>query len=118
MTPVPSAASASLPGSVIPSPSTSPPSRSPIASANLWPVFFAPLAVVLPVLLILAVAIIVYCKQRRKYSDLKPQASKGFPEDDSGIEKHKGWFISFHSLQGDQITNTVNSNNSHNSVVC
>jgi len=52
---------ASLPGSVIPSPSTSPTS-SPIASANLWPVLFPPLAVVLLVLVIVAVAAIVYCK--------------------------------------------------------
>ena len=60
-TPVPSAASANLPGSAIPSPSTSPTNMSPIASANLWPVLFPPLAVVLLVLLIVAVAV-VYCK--------------------------------------------------------
>jgi len=105
MTPVPSAASASLPGSAIPSPSTSPPSMSPIVSAKLWPVLFAPLAVVLLVLLIVEVAIIVDCKQRRKNLNLKPWPSKGLPEDDSGIEKYRGWFISFHSLQGDHKHN-------------
>ena len=98
MTPVPSATSASLPGSAIPSPSTSPTSMSPIASANLWPILFAPLAVVLFVLLIVAVAAIVYCKRRRRN---KHGPSKGIPEDDCGIEKCKGWFIPFHSLQGD-----------------
>ena len=92
---------ASLPGSAIPSPSTSPTS-SPIASANLWPVLFAPLAVVLLVLLIVAVAAIVYCKQRRRNLYLKHEPSKGSPEGDSGIERYNGWFIPLHSLWGSQ----------------
>ena len=104
---------ANLPGSAIPSPSTSPTS-SPIVSANLWPVLFAPLAVVLLVLVIVAVAAIVYCKRRRRNLNLKHVPSKRSPEDDSGIERYNGWFIPFHSLQGDH----KHSQFSHNSVVC
>ena len=78
---------------------------SPIVSANIWPVLFAPLAVVLLVLLIVEVAIIVDLKQRRKNLNLKTWPSEGLPEDDSRIEKYRGWFISFHSLQGDHKHN-------------
>jgi len=114
MTPVPSAASASLPGSAIPSPSTSPSSTSPIVSAKLWPVLFAPLAVVLLVLLIVEVAIIVDCKQRRKNLNLKPWPSKGLPEDDSGIEKYRGLVHFLSQLTRGSQTQSM----SHNSVVC
>jgi len=82
MTPVPSAASASLPRSAIPSPSTSPTS-SPIASAILWPVLFAPLAVVLLVLLIVVVAAILYYKRRRRFLNLKHGRSKEPSPEDS-----------------------------------
>ena len=105
MTPVPSAASVSLPESPIPSPSTSPihslstspTSMSPIASANLWPVLFAPLAVVLLVLFIVAVAALLYCKQRRRN---KHGLSKGLLEDHSDIP--------FHTYM--ETTNTADSN--------
>ena len=86
MTPVPSATSASLPGSVIPSPSTSSTS-SPMSSPNLWPLFT--LAVVPLVLLIVAVAAIVYCKQRRRKLNLKPGQGRESP-DDKVIETGKG----------------------------
>ena len=91
MTPVPSAASASLPGSAIPSPSTSPTS-SPIASAILWPVLFAPLAVVLLVLLIVVVAAILYYKRRRRFLNLK----RGLNREDKSTERlDAGWFTPF-----------------------
>ena len=91
MTPVPSAASASLPGSAIPSPSTSPTS-SPIASAILWPVLFAPLAVVLLVLLTVVVAAILYYKRRRRFLNLKRGPNR---ENKSTERLDEGWFIPF-----------------------
>ena len=84
---------AGLPGSAIPSPSTSPTS-SPIASANLWPVLFAPLAVVLLVLLIVAVTAIVYYKRRRRDLNLKIGLNKESSPEECRTERvYKGWFI-------------------------
>ena len=76
MTPVPSAASIS-------------PTSSPIASAILWPVFFAPLAVVLLVLVIVAVAAILYYKRRKRFLNLK----HGLNREDKSTDE--GWFIPF-----------------------
>ena len=76
--------STSLLSSAYPSPSTSP---TLMSSANLWPVLFAPLAVVLLVLFIVAVAAILYYKRRRRKLNLKP--GKGSPEDDKEIEQGK-----------------------------
>ena len=67
-----------------------------MSSTNLWPVLFAPLAVVLLVLFIVAVAAILYRKRR----SLNLKAGKGSPEDDKEIEKGKGWSIPFFNLQG------------------
>ena len=71
-----------------------------ITLGPLWPVLFAPLAVVLLVLLIVAVAAVVYCKRRTRKLNLKPVPSKESHENDSGIERGKHWFILvlFHTL--------------------
>ena len=82
---VPSVDSTSLLSSAYPSPSTSPTLMSP---TNLWPVLFAPLAVVLLVLFIVAVAAILCYKRRRRKLNLK--AVKGSPEDEKDIEQGKG----------------------------
>lgn len=73
-----------------------------ITPGSLWPVLFAPLAVVLLVLLIVAVAAVVYCKRRRRKLNLKPVPSKESNEDD--VERGKHWFKFFHSLHGDYMT--------------
>ena len=100
MTPVPSVASthlrglspsASLPH---PSPSTSPTRIIPVSSTNLWPVLFAPLAVVLLVLLIVAVTAIVYYKRRRRDLNLKIGLNKESSPEECRTERvYKGWFI-------------------------
>ena len=98
-TPIPTAASASFPGSPVPSASTNPPSTSPVSSANLWPVLFAPVAVVLLVLLIVAVGAIVYRKQRRRYLNLKRPNKESLEK--YRIERvYEGWFTPFYNLQG------------------
>jgi len=61
-----------------------------MSPTNLWPVLFAPLAVVLLVLLMVAGAAVLYCKRRRRKLNLKPGPGKGSPEDDKAIEKGKG----------------------------
>jgi len=72
-----------------PSPSTSP---TPVSSANLWPVLFAPLAVVLLVLLIIAVAAILYCKQRKRNLNLRLGLDREVKSTD---RLYEGWFIPF-----------------------
>ena len=92
--PIPTAAS-SLPGSPVPSASTSPPGTSPVSSANLWPVLFAPVAVVLLVLLIITVGAFVFHKQR-KYFNLR-QSSKESPEKYKTKSVYEGWFTPFYN---------------------
>ena len=73
-----------------------------MSPATLWPVLFAPLAVVLLVLLIVAVAAILYCKRRRRYLNLKRGVNKESSPEDSRTERvYEGWFIPFYSLQED-----------------
>jgi len=83
-----------------------------MSPTTLWPVLFAPLAVVLLVLLIVAVAAIVYCKRRTRFLNLKRGLNKESSPEDSRTERvYEGWFIPFCSLQGDYLT--CQSNMSH-----
>lgn len=69
----------------------------PVSSADLWPVLFAPLAVILLVLLIVVVGVVVYIKHRR---NLLTKESE-----DKRIEGvSEGWFISYYNLQCDNVT--------------
>ena len=61
---------------------------SPVSSTSLWPVLFAPLAVILLVLVIVVAGGIVYCKRR------KPEASKELPGDTKTEKVYEGWFCS------------------------
>ena len=70
---------------------TNPTHTSPVSSTSLWPVLFAPLAVILLVLLIVA---IVYCKRRRRTLIFKPGASKELPGDTKTEKVYEGWFCS------------------------
>ena len=93
--PVPSA-STSPPGtSPVSSASTSPPGTSPVSSANLWPVLFAPVAVVLLVLLIITVGAFVFHKRRRYFNLKRP--SKESPEKYKTKSVYEGWFTPFYN---------------------
>ena len=70
---------------------------SPVSSADLWPVLFAPLAVILLVPFIVVVGAVVYIKRRR---NLLTKESE-----DKRIEGvSEGWFFTYYNLQCDNVT--------------